>query len=219
MNQVPIEEVRQFLFDLFKKWGLPKAIKTDNGAPFGLPSRDAIPVMSLWLCAWGIKPILNRPKRPQDNGKVERAQGTSSRWAEIKKATNALDLQDRLNLIITEQRDKYPVKRLKYAFRTQVFPNLYHIGIPFDEQKFDINAALQFLGAKTLQRKVSSMGECSLYGKRYYINHKLKKNLLFFKFDPVKIGWTVSNANNKILKFIPDDRFSKENIFLLTVCQ
>ena len=219
MNQVPIDQVRQFLLLMFKKWGFPKAIKTDNGAPFGLPSRDAIPIMSLWLTAWGIKPILNRPKRPQDNGKVERAQGTSSRWAEIKKATDVADLQQRLDIIVQEQRDKYPVKRLKYTFRTQVFPDLYHIVHPFDEQKFDIQAAYQFLSAKTLQRKVSSSGDCSLYAKRMHIHLKLKGNLLFFKFDHLKMGWTVFNSNKEFLKFIPDDRFSKDNIFLLTVCQ
>ena len=219
MNQVPIEQVRQFLLQMFKKWGFPKAIKTDNGAPFGLPSRDAIPIMSLWLTAWGIKPLLNRPKRPQDNGTVERAQGTSSRWAEIKKATDVKDLQQRLDIIVQEQRDKYPVKRLKYTFRTQVFPDLYHIVRPFDEQKFDIQAAYQFLSTKTLQRKVTVSGACSVYGRAMYLDYKLKGNLLFFKFDFIKMGWNVSNSNKEFLKFIPDDRFSKDNIFLLTVCQ
>jgi transposase InsO family protein len=80
------------LLQLFTKWGLPKAFRTDNGMPFGLPSRDSIPIMSLWLKGWGIHPILNRPKHPQDNAKVERAQGTSSRWAEIDKATDIIDL-------------------------------------------------------------------------------------------------------------------------------
>jgi transposase InsO family protein len=211
--------VRQFLLQLFKTWGLPKAFRTDNGMPFGLPSRDAIPLMSLWLKGWCINPILNRPKHPQDNAKVERAQGTSSRWAEIGKATDSIDLQRRLDVIIQEQRDKYPVKRLKYAFRTQVFPDLYDIKRPFDDLKFDVAAVYEFLGAKTLQRKVSTSGDVSIYAKRFHIHLKLKGILVFVKFDPLKMQWMVYNSNKEIVKCIPEDRFSKENILLLTVCQ
>ena len=122
MNQVPIEQVRQFLLQMFKKWGFPKAIKTDNGAPFGLPSRDAIPIMSLWLTAWGIKPLLNRPKRPQDNGTVERAQGTSSRWAEIKKATDVKDLQQRLDIIVQERAINTLLKGSNILLEPKYFP-------------------------------------------------------------------------------------------------
>lgn len=219
MNQVPIEAVRLFLHRLFEKWGLPKAIKTDNGAPFGLPSRDTIPIMSLWLVAWGIQPILNRPKRPQDNGTVERAQGTSSRWAEIHKAKDLQDLQQRLDNIIEEQRDKYPVKRLNKATRTQVFPDLYPIIRPFEENNFDSQAAFKFLSAKTLQRKIAQTGSCSVYGKTYYIDYKLKGSIAYCKFDTIKGGWAFYNMNNEQLKFYQDDRFVRDNLFLLTVCQ
>jgi transposase InsO family protein len=211
--------MRQFLLQLFKKWGLPKAFRTDNGMPFGLPSRDAIPIMSLWLKGWGITPILNRPKRPQDNAQVERAQGTSSRWAEVHKATDLSDLQEKLDCIIEEQRDKYPVKRLKNAFRTKVFPNLYDIMRPLDDQKFDINAVYDFLSSKTLQRKVATGGSISIYGKAMYISSKIKETLVFCKFDAITMQWTIFDNNRKLLKSIPDARFSEENIILLTVCQ
>jgi hypothetical protein len=187
--------------------------------PFGLPTRDAIPILSLWLKGWGITPILNRPKHPQDNAQVERVQGTSSRWAEISKASDINDLQTRLNIIIEEQRDKYPVKRLKYSSRTQVFKNLYEIKRPFDDSKFDLLAVHNFLSSKTLKRKVASSGGISLYGKPCQINSKLKGSLVFCKFDSINRQWIVFDANKIILKLVPDDRFSKENILLLTVCQ
>lgn len=204
---------------MFGKWGLPKAIRTDNGAPFGLSSRDAIPIMSLWLVSWGIQPILNRPKRPQDNGTVERAQGTSSRWAEIYKAKNRQDLQQRLDTIVEEQRDKYPVKRLNKATRTQVFPDLYHITRPFDVHEFNSQAAFTFLSDKTLQRKIAQTGSCSIYGKNCYIDHKLKGTIVYCKFDPTKGGWAFYNMKSELLKFYQDDRFCRDKLFLLTVCQ
>jgi putative transposase len=207
------------MLELVIKWGLPQAIKTDNGDPFGVPSRDVIPIMSLWLTGWGINPILNRPRHPQDNAKVERAQGTSSRWAEIEKATDAQDLQQRLDIIITEQRDKYQVKRLKYAARTKVFPELYENKRLFADKTFDIQAAYAFLSSKTLQRKVSSTGIIALYSKHLQVHQKLKGQYVFVKFNIQKTGWDIVNSNNEFLKFIPDERFEKDKIILLTVCQ
>ena len=58
------------MLDLFREWGIPQALRSDNGEPFGVPSRDVVPFMSLWLAAWGIRPILNRPRRPTDNPNV-----------------------------------------------------------------------------------------------------------------------------------------------------
>jgi transposase InsO family protein len=216
---VLLEEIRQFLLELFEKWGLPKALKTDNGDPFGVPTRDVIPIISLWLIGWGITPILNRPKHPQDNAQVERAQGTSSRWAEIAKAKNIEDLQHRLDTIIKEQRDKYPVKRLGYACRTKVFPDLYDKKRPFCARSFDIEAVYEFLSSKTLQRKVSSTGIIALYGKHFQVHLKFKGQYVFLKFNKTIMGWDVINTNKEFLKTISDERFSKNNIILLTVCQ
>ncbi|MEZ4991386.1 MAG: hypothetical protein R2824_13270 [Saprospiraceae bacterium] len=97
ISQVPWNQITSLLLEIFKQWGLPKAIRTDNGAPFGVPSRDVVPVMSLWLIAWGIQPILNRPRRPEQNAHVESNQGTSQRWAEVKQCQNLQQMQLRLD--------------------------------------------------------------------------------------------------------------------------
>lgn len=204
---------------MFHQWGLPKSIRTDNGDPFGVSTRDVIPIMSLWLKAWGIQPILNRPRHPQDNAKVERMQDTSQRWAEINKALDIQDLQKRLEVIIKEHLDKYPVKRLGNTCRKQVFPDLYQKQRPFDENKFDSKAAYTFLAEKTLQRKVAQSGTISLYGKVFQVHQKFNKQFVFLKFIPHKLGWDILNSKKEIIKHFKDERFSENNIFLLTVCQ
>jgi transposase InsO family protein len=140
---------------VWQQWGLPNAIRTDNGAPFGIPTRDVIPPLSLWLLGHGIIPILNRPRRPQDNAKVERSQGTTARWAEIEKAQNAQQLQKVLNEVIRIQRDIYPNRKIGNAARAQVFKDLYIVKRPFDKQNFNEKLAYQKLEAMPLQRKVS----------------------------------------------------------------
>jgi len=219
ISQVPLELIRQELLLVFHKWGLPKVIKSDNGAPFGVPSRDTVPIMSLWLKGWGIQPVLNRPKRPQDNAKVERTQGTSSRWAEIKKAANVQDLQSRLDHIINEHLEKYPVKRLGFVTRRSVFPDLFNRQRILDENQFDFNAAYTFLANKTLQRKVALSGTIALYGKVFQVHASFKRQFVALKFNPQKIGWDVFTQNGTLIKFISDARFEQENVILLTVCQ
>jgi hypothetical protein len=146
-------------------------------------------------------------------------QGTSSRWAEIHKAKDAQDLQQRLNIIIKEHLDKYPVKRLGYVCRQTVFPDLYTKYRVFDIGKFDINAAYDFLAQKPLQRKVANNGTISLYGKAFYVDLNTKRQFVTVKFNPQNVAWHVLNQKKEIIKQIPELRMSKENIFLLTACQ
>lgn len=219
ISQVPIEQIRQALLLVFQNWGLPKVIKTDNGAPFGIPSRDAVPVMSLWLKGWGIEPVLNRPKQPQDNASVERTQGTTSRWAEVRKALDATDLQNRLNRIRIEQLEKYQVKRLGFATRKSVFPDLYLKQREWSENQFHIEAAYNFLSRKTLQRKVALGGTISLYGKSLQVHLKFKQQWVTIKFNTAHLGWDVFDHNGTHIKIIEDPRFNKDNIILLTACQ
>jgi Mu transposase, C-terminal len=70
-----------------------------------------------------------------------------------------------------------------------------------------------------LQRKVVQNGTIALYGNIYQAHFQLKGQYVYIKFNPQKIGWDIINENRETIKFIQDDRFSKEKIILLTVCQ
>lgn len=219
INQVPIEPIREALLLVFQKWGLPKVIKTDNGAPFGIPTRDAVPIMSLWLKGWGIEPILNRPKQPQDNSSVERTQGTTMRWAEIHKALDVNDLQNQLDRVMIEHLEKYQVKRLGFVTRKSLFPDLYLKPRKWSEGQFDIQEAYAFLSRKTLQRKVALGGTISLYGKTFQVHLKFKRQWVTIKFNTTHLRWDVFGLKGELLKSIEDARFHKDNIILLTACQ
>ncbi len=58
---------------LFQLHGLPKAIKSDNGAPFATPGAPlGLSRLSAWWVALGIELDRSRPAHPQDNGAHER---------------------------------------------------------------------------------------------------------------------------------------------------
>lgn len=211
--------MRALLLDLFGQWGMPLAIRTDNGDPFGVPTRDVIPIMSLWLLAWGITPILNRPRRPQDNAKVESNQGTVSRWAEVYECQTLEQMQERLDDACALQRDRYPVKRIGKASRSDVFGDLYTIVRPFELAIFDEQKAFHYLAQAVYPRKVSSGGSTDIYRKSFQVGAAHKGKTVFVKFDPDNIGWLFFDQHGNLLKMIPDPRFSRENLFNLTVCQ
>jgi transposase InsO family protein len=56
---------------VFREHGLPAAMQSDNGPPFG-SSIGRFSTMSVKLMSLGIQPVFSRPGKPQDNGRHER---------------------------------------------------------------------------------------------------------------------------------------------------
>jgi transposase InsO family protein len=67
--------VTELLMNLFKIYGKPKAIISDNGSPYGLTSKHS--KFDVWCRRHNIEHIRTKVKRPQTNGKVERIFGTT----------------------------------------------------------------------------------------------------------------------------------------------
>jgi len=215
---VPLEEIRSFLIELFQTWTMPKAIRTDNGLPFGIPCRDVVSIMSLWLKAWGIIPILNRPRRPTDNSKVERAQGTTSRWAEVKKCADLNALQQQLDEACLIQREKYPVLRLGKVTRANLYKSLYAKTRPFNQAIFDELRAYEHLSKLVMARKVGENGMVVIYDKPFSIGAAHKRKIVFIKLRSDEPQWTVLDERSNILKVLSDSRFDRDQLFNLT-CQ
>lgn len=66
------ESVRRAFVDLFRRWGMPKIIRVDNGPPFASSSGPyGWSRLSLWWSRLGITVQTTRPAKPQDNGSHE----------------------------------------------------------------------------------------------------------------------------------------------------
>ena len=61
---------------LFKEYGLPKRIRTDNGVPFATHTLARLSSLSAWWVRLGILPELIEPGKPQQNGRHERMHRT-----------------------------------------------------------------------------------------------------------------------------------------------
>ena len=213
--EVPVEDIRAELINAFKRWGQPGALRVDNGEPFGTSRRSYTPVLSLWLIGKDVDMIWNKPATPQENGKVERMQGTSSRWAEPEKCLSPASLQKRLDEEALVQREQFHVKRLEDKTRLGVFPQMETSRRPFSEQSFMIQRTYDFLAQKIYVRKTSPSGALMLYGQIFRLGVVNKGKTIRIKLHSTTCEWCFFD-DNKEIKRLKAETILEENILKLT---
>jgi len=67
---------RSELERVFREYGLPGAIRSDNGTPFASVGAGGLSRLSVWWVKLGIAPERIAPGQPQQNGRHERMHGT-----------------------------------------------------------------------------------------------------------------------------------------------
>ncbi len=61
---------------IFREFGLPDAIRTDNGTPFSTRALGGLSRLAVWWIRLGIRPERIQAGRPEQNGRHERMHGT-----------------------------------------------------------------------------------------------------------------------------------------------
>lgn len=70
------EAIQPVFVGAFHEYGLPQAIRTDNGPPFASTTVGGLSRLSIWWIRLGIIPERIRPGKPQQNGRHERMHRT-----------------------------------------------------------------------------------------------------------------------------------------------
>ena len=113
--------------------------------------------------------IWNPPRRPQDNGVVERSQGLAKNWAEPDRCHDAAELQRRLNEEDQVQRQSYP--HGSFESRLEAYPSLAHSGrltrVWEREHWAWMRAGLP--GGRDRARRVDRCGKIGLYHGKMYV--------------------------------------------------
>jgi putative transposase len=89
-------QVRPLFEASFREYGLPLAIRTDNGAPFASTGAGGLSQLSVWWIRLGILPQRIEPGRPDQNGRHERFHQTLKRETATPPAPTLRDQQLRL---------------------------------------------------------------------------------------------------------------------------
>ena len=106
----------------FKDFGLPKAIRTDNGIPFA--SRSAffgLSKLSVWWLRLGIGIERIKPGNPQQNGRHERMHLTLKKEATKPAAKNLLQQQAKFDQFIEYFNEERPHQALEGRCPAQLY--------------------------------------------------------------------------------------------------
>ena len=217
-SQVPPADTQAQLRLAFERWGLPERFRVDNGVPWGSPG-DLPTDLALWLIGLGVAMLWNPPRRPQDNGVVERSQGTAKRWAEPGACASAEELQQRLEFMDKIQISEYP--SIYGISRLDTFPDLKHSGRSYtrewEETHWSLRAVGVHLAGYAVRRRVSKLGSVSLYGRNHYIGIINKMENVYVSFDPEDYEWIFSDEASHQLRRQAAPEISRERIVGLTV--
>jgi putative transposase len=114
-------EARPIFERLFHEYGLPEAIRTDNGAPFATPAFCGLSKLSVWWIKLGIRHQRIAPGRPEQNGAHERMHRTLKAEATRPPERHQHAQQVRFDCFCREYNEERPHEALDYRTPASVY--------------------------------------------------------------------------------------------------
>lgn len=174
----------------FARWGRPLRLRVDNGMPWG--SQGDLPTdLACWLAGLGVGVVANPPRRPEDNGVIERYQGVGKAWGEPHRCGSAAELEARLRELDRWQRELYPMRGGRP--RCEAYPGLRHSGRAYSARReakgWDVRRAREMLEGYVVPRRVDSQGRVSLYQRPYRVGARWAGRDVWVGFDAPSRSW------------------------------
>lgn len=215
---VPAEQVRGALRAAWGRWGRPGWLKVDNGCPWvatgGLPT-----ALELWAAGVDVRLLRIPPRRPQQNGVVERSQGTAKRWTTPSTCGNAEELQRRVDEEDRIQRQEYVLD--DGQTRWQRHPGLLNSGrgycLTWERWHWDLERVAEVLAEARVRRKVSRDGKVSLYDRGYWVGRDHRGKVVEVSLDPEDRNWVFTGASGEELKRHPSRELDQQILMALDV--
>jgi hypothetical protein len=212
--------VQAVLRQWFTQWGLPAALRLDNGLPWG-SGHDLPPDLALWLLGLGIELVYNRPRHKQGNAVIENGHGVCQRWVEAATCPDLATLQARLDWAITTQRERYP--SCDGQSRLAAYPALAHSGRPYEPtqeaQHWDGHRVWQWLGAHVWTRRVDKVGHISLANRAVGVGRRWARQEVTVQLVVVDDAphWQIGDGQGQVLRRHPAPELGAERIRTLAV--
>ena len=194
--------------ELFDQYGLPDAIKSDNGVPFSSQSLGGLSELSAWWMSLGIRPQRSRPGHPEDNGRHERMHRTLKAEATRPSGQCQLQQQERFD----EFKQSYNFDRPHEALDMKTPDSLYA------RSKRTLEEAQKALTypLHDLTRIVGNQGMLKLEGGRCFIGSAIRGHVVGLRelgngvhlvsLGPFDLGYVNMNTE----KFTLDNPFDSQ---------
>ena len=168
--------VQRSLLRVFQENGLPEAILSDNGPPWGDNANGYTPY-EVWMMQLGILPIHGRPLHPQTQGKEERFHRTLKEDVLKRRAlADLLQAQTVFDAYRAEFNQERPHAALGYDVPDRHYtPSPRPLPGSWGEPEYDAGLTL---------RRVNSKGYLSIQGRRYYLSEAMIGKYVELRFRP-----------------------------------
>jgi putative transposase len=185
----------------FQEYGLPVAIRTDNGPPFASTGLGGLSQLSVWWLRLGITPERIRPGHPEENGRHERMHRTLKQATARPPQATPKDQQDAFDRFRTEYNQERPHEALEMqtpAQHYQASPRHFPDRVPEMEYPPEYQV-----------RRVRSNGQIRWQGRLIFLSevligqrvglHQIDNGLWHLNFGPVPLAL----YDEKTKKFSP----------------
>ena len=159
-------EARRVLERAFREYGLPRAIRTDNGVPFASVGLGSLSPLSVWWVKLGIIPERIEPGHPEQNGRLERLHRT----LKAETATPPQVSRRRQRRAFDRFRHSYNNERPHEALRQLPPANYYSPSL----RQHPSRIRSPEYGAGVTVRRVRSNGEIKWKGNLVYVSESLR---------------------------------------------
>lgn len=200
--EVPPLAALECVLKVMQKWGHISCFRFDNGRPFGDPKRESLTPCALHLIARGCDVLINPPRTPTKNAKVERSQGTTGKWSDAKSCTSLEELRSNLDYAVIAQRERLKTRVCKGLTRAEYYPELFTNPKKYDPEDFDIQRIFQHLTQGKWYRTVHQNGQTDMFGQYYQVGFKYGKQNIIVKLEMVEQipFWSFYDENFNLLK-------------------
>jgi transposase InsO family protein len=156
---------RSIFESAFREYGLPTAIRSDNGSPFASKAIGGLSRLSVWWLKLGIVPERIEPGHPEQNGRHERMHLTLKQETASPPRASLRSQQQRFDAFREEYNQERPHEALEQRTPAEVYqasPRRYPSRVPEPEYGQDV-----------LVRYVRKSGEIKWQGQRMYLGEVL----------------------------------------------
>ena len=197
LSSTKLSEAWPVFVKVFREYGLPWAMQSDNGPPFAGTGLARLSTLAVRLMLYGVQPVLNDPGRPEQNGSHERMHKDLKRDTTRPPGQDLGNQQVKFETFVTEYNHERPHEALDLETPASVY---HRSSREFPKKEPTVEYPLHYE-----VRRVSGQGAIKWRGKALFLSHTLKSYNV--GFEEVDDGiWNLMFGEFFLAKFSEEDR-------------
>ena len=181
VDKADTQRVRAVIEAAFREYGLPGAMRTDNGAPFASQAIAGLSLLSVWLMKLGVTPERIKPGHPEQNGRHERMHRTLKQETACPPAANRRAQQRAFDRFRREFNEVRPHEALGQETPSSVYePSLRQYPARIPEPEYD---------STMLVRRVGLRGQISWKHEHVFLTETLRGERV--GLEPIDDQWWI----------------------------